>query len=155
MGGPLWSPSLSGAAVDLPGVSATAGRAGVSVAGVDLRNKTVRLNVAVSDATVNLRLKDLLSGSGGQEQGGGGGWKVVLNGLDVQRSRVNVDGSGVNIPGGSFRVRPGENGALAVRGRTDEGELNADVRVRQGTGATCSTSNSARTPGFWATTGRA
>ncbi|WP_264776904.1 translocation/assembly module TamB domain-containing protein [Deinococcus aetherius] len=134
VGGPLWSPSLSGAAVDLPGVSATAGRAGVSVAGVDLRNKTVRLNVAVSDATVNLRLKDLLSGSGGQEQGGGGGWKVVLNGLDVQRSRVNVDGSGVNIPGGSFRVRPGENGALAVRGRTDEGELNADVRVRQGTG---------------------
>ncbi|MEF2280120.1 translocation/assembly module TamB domain-containing protein [Deinococcus sp. YIM 134068] len=133
VGGPLWAPNLSGAEVRLPGVSAEAGRAGVSVAGVDLRNKTVRLNVAVSDATVNLRLQELLAGTGGGQTGGGGGWKVVLSGLDVQRSRVNVDGSGVNIPDGSFRVQRGENGALAVRGRTDEGELNADVTVREGT----------------------
>nr|WP_246580727.1 translocation/assembly module TamB domain-containing protein [Deinococcus aestuarii] len=133
VGGPLWSPSLSGAAVRLPGVSATAGRAGVRIEGVDLRNKTVRLNVAVSDAAVNLRLRDLLSGGGGGRQGGGGGgWKVVLGGLDVQRTRVNVDGSGVNIPDSSFRVQPGENGTLAVRGRTDEGDLNADLRVRGG-----------------------
>ncbi len=133
LGGPLWAPSLRDVTVRLPGLNGVAGQADVGVAGVDLRNKTVRLNVAVSDATVNLRLKDLLSGQGGgQQEEGGGGWKVVLGGLDVQRSRVNVDGSGVNIPDGSFRVQPGANGALAVRGRTDEGELNADVRVREG-----------------------
>ncbi|EYB68773.1 hypothetical protein DEIPH_ctg017orf0124 [Deinococcus phoenicis] len=132
VGGPLWSPSLQGAEVKLPGVDAVAGQASVSVAGVDLRNKTVRLNVAARDATVNLRLRELLAGEKGQGGKAGGGWKVVLGGVDVQRSRVNVDGSGVNIPDGRFRVTRGQNGALAVRGQTPDGDLNADVTVKPG-----------------------
>ncbi|WP_425557186.1 translocation/assembly module TamB domain-containing protein [Deinococcus carri] len=131
VGGPLWSPKLQDAQVKLPGVDAAAGQAGVSVAGVDPRTRTVRLNVAVSDATVNLRLKELLAGEKGGG-GKGGGWKVILNDLDVQRSRVNVDGAGVNIPDGRFRVTRGQNGVLAVRGQTPDGELNADVTVKAG-----------------------
>ncbi|GAA5532119.1 translocation/assembly module TamB domain-containing protein [Deinococcus aluminii] len=132
VGGPLWSPRLQGAQVKLPGVDAAAGQAGVSVAGMDLPGRTVRLNVAVSDATVNLKLKDLLAGEKGRSGAAGGGWKVVLNSVDVQRTRVNVDGSGVNIPDGRFRVTPGQNGTLAVRGQTPDGELNADVTVKPG-----------------------
>ncbi|ANE44922.1 translocation/assembly module TamB domain-containing protein [Deinococcus puniceus] len=128
-GGPLWSPTLSGATVKLPGIEGTAARAGVTVAGVDLASRTVKLNVAVQDATVNLKLQELLRGGGAA---GEGGWKVVLGGLDVNNARVNVNGEGVNIPNGSFRVEQGENGALAVKGRTTEGELNADVQVSQG-----------------------
>nr|WP_281378329.1 translocation/assembly module TamB domain-containing protein [Deinococcus budaensis] len=130
--GRLWSPELRGARVRLPGVSGTAGRASVRVAGVDLASKTVRLNVAVEDAAVNLRLGDLVSGGGGQQGApAGSGWKVALGELDVQRSRVSVDGSGLNVPDGRFQVTPGEGGALAVRGRTRDGELNADVTVEQ------------------------
>ncbi|WP_446682159.1 translocation/assembly module TamB domain-containing protein [Deinococcus oregonensis] len=129
VGGPLWSPNLSGAAVKLPGIDGTAGRLGVTVAGVDLASRTVKLNVAAQDATVNLKLQDLLKGGAA---GKGGGWKVVLGGLDVKNARVNVDGKGVNIPNGTFRVEQGENGTLAVRGRTTEGELNANVQVSQG-----------------------
>ncbi|GBF04130.1 hypothetical protein DAERI_010302 [Deinococcus aerius] len=132
VGGPLWSPTLRGARVQLPGVSGTAAQAGVSVAGVDLRNKTVRLNVKVRDGAVNLSLGDLLGGQKGEPGQAQGGWKVVLGGLDVQGTRVNVDGSGVNIPDGRFQVTPGKNGALAVRGRTPDGDLNADVTVREG-----------------------
>ncbi|MFC4637381.1 translocation/assembly module TamB domain-containing protein [Deinococcus hohokamensis] len=132
--GPLWSPSLRGARVTLPGVSAQAAEAGVTVASVDPRRRTVRLNVAVRGGTVNLKLNELLSGQGGGG-GGGGGWKVVLSGVDVRDTRLNVDGQGVNLPNGSFRATQGKNGALAVRGRTTEGELNADVRVLESGGA--------------------
>ncbi|UQN05539.1 translocation/assembly module TamB domain-containing protein [Deinococcus sp. QL22] len=128
-GGPLWSPNLSGATVKLPGIEGKAGRVGVTVAGVNLASRTVKLNVAVRDATVNLKLQELLKGGAAT---GEGGWKVVLGSLDVQNARVNVDGKGVNIPNGNFRVQQGENGKLAVRGRTTEGELNADVQVSQG-----------------------
>ncbi|MDB5046856.1 MAG: hypothetical protein JWQ08_2906, partial [Deinococcus sp.] len=129
VGGPLWSPNLSGASVKLPGIEGTAGRLGVTVAGVNIASRTVKLNVAAQDATINLKLQELLKGGAA---GAGGGWKVVLGGLDVKNARVNVNGEGANIPDGSFRVEQGPNGALAVRGRTTEGELNADVQVSQG-----------------------
>ncbi|WP_231557292.1 translocation/assembly module TamB domain-containing protein [Deinococcus sp. YIM 77859] len=128
--GPLWAPGLREVQVELPGVSGTAKRARVSVAGVDLRHRTVRLNVALSGADVTLGLRDLLGGGG--EAGGAGGWKVVLSGLDVRETRVKVDGSGVNLPNGRFRVTRGEKGTLAVRGHTPEGELQADVAVQEG-----------------------
>ncbi|WP_019010093.1 translocation/assembly module TamB domain-containing protein [Deinococcus aquatilis] len=129
IGGPLWSPNLSGATVNLPGIEGKAGQVSVTVAGVDIGSRTVKLNVAAQDATVNLKLRELLKGG---EGGTGGGWKVVLGGLDVKNSRVNVDGEGANIPDGAFRIEQGPGGALAVRGRTTEGELNADVQVSQG-----------------------
>ncbi|TDE87094.1 translocation/assembly module TamB domain-containing protein [Deinococcus sp. S9] len=132
VGGPLWAPWLQGAEVKLPGVAAAAGRAGVSVAGVDLAHRTLRLNVAVADATVDLKLKDLLTGEKGQANALSNGWNVVLNRVDVQRTRVNVDGSGVNIPNGHFLITPGEHGALAVRGQTPDGELNANVTGKAG-----------------------
>lgn len=129
--GPLWSPQLNGAKLNLPGVGVTAGSAGVSVASVNPITKTIRLNVRVSDATVKLNLKQLLSGKGGAGAGGNG-WKVILSGLDVRDTRVNVNGQGANIPDGQFRVEPGQNGQLAVRGQTPDGALNADVQVREG-----------------------
>ncbi|THF70541.1 translocation/assembly module TamB [Deinococcus sp. Arct2-2] len=129
VGGPLWSPNLSGATIKLPGIEGTAGKAGVTVEGVNLATRTVKLNVAVQDATVNLKLQELLKkGAAGK----GGGWKVVLGGLDVQNARVNVDGKGANVPNGTFRVEQGQNGALTVKGRTNDGDLNADVQVSQG-----------------------
>ncbi|MFC4425999.1 translocation/assembly module TamB domain-containing protein [Deinococcus navajonensis] len=131
--GPLWSPSLRGARITLPGVSAQAAEAGVSVASVDPGSRTVRLNVAVRDGTVNLNLKELLSGQAGGA--GSDGWKVVLSGVDVRNTRLNVNGQGVNVPNGSFRATAGNNGALAIRGRTTEGALNADVRVLERGGA--------------------
>lgn len=130
VGGPLWSPSLRGAVVKQPGLSVTAGRANINVASVNPVTRTIRLNVSVNDARVNLKLAELLGGG----QGGGGaagGWKVLLNRVDVRNTQVSVDGQGINIPNGNFTVQPGRNGALAVRGRTEEGELNADVQVRQ------------------------
>lgn len=129
--GPLWSPQLGGVKFEQPGISVTAGSAGVTVASVNPLTRTVRLNVRADDATVNLKLQELFKGGGGGAAGGGG-WKVLISGLDVRNTRVSIDGKGVNIPDGQFSVQPGENGKLAVRGRTPEGELNADVLVSEG-----------------------
>ncbi|GHF32488.1 hypothetical protein GCM10017781_06460 [Deinococcus metalli] len=129
--GPLWAPRVDTLGVTLPGVQARAGSVGVSVAGLDVARKTVTLNVQAADATVALRLKDLLGGQGGTG-GGGGGWSVRLGRLDVRSTRVTVDGQGVNIPDGQFTVQPGPDGALAVRGTTNHGPAKADVRIGQG-----------------------
>ncbi|MFT2720192.1 translocation/assembly module TamB domain-containing protein [Deinococcus sp. A31D244] len=134
VGGPLWAPTLGGAQVTLPGVSASAGSVGVSVDAVNPFTKTVRLNVSARGADVRLKLADLLGGTGGGA-GGGGGWKVALSGLDVQESRVTVDGRGINVPDGQFRVTQGDGGRVLVRGATGEGELNADLRVSESGGA--------------------
>ncbi|PNY82788.1 translocation/assembly module TamB [Deinococcus koreensis] len=131
VGGPLWAPHLGGAVIRLPGVEARADSLDVSVASVNPLTRTLRLNVRARGAAVNLKLRDLVSGTGGAA-GGGGGWKVVLSGLDVQDTRVNVDGKGINVPDGRFRVQPGRGGALDVRGRTADGDLNAAVRVSEG-----------------------
>ncbi|GGS18585.1 translocation/assembly module TamB domain-containing protein [Deinococcus knuensis] len=134
VGGPLWAPTLGGAQVTLPGVTGRAGSVGVRVASVHPFTRTVRLNVSASGADVRLNLADLLGGGDGGA-GGGGGWKVALSGLDVQDSRVSVDGRGINVPDGQFRVTQGDGGRTLVRGATGEGELNADLRVSEVGGA--------------------
>ncbi|WP_229783663.1 translocation/assembly module TamB domain-containing protein [Deinococcus sedimenti] len=138
--GPLWSPSLSGVRLDLPGLTGEAGKVGVTVASVNPLTRTVRLNVQASDAALNLNLLDLFGGASGGG-GGGDGWKVVLGNLDVQRTRVNVDGTGFNVPDGRFTVTPGRAGALSVKGATRDGDLNADVLVTEKAGANVFTVN--------------
>ncbi len=129
--GPLWSPSLTDAALTQPGLRVQAGRAGVQVAAIDPLKRVVRLNVAVRDGQVNLKLKELFDGlGGGGGAGGGGGWQVLLNRVDVRDTRLTVDGKGVNVPDGQFGVSTAADGTIRVRGRTEEGDLNADVRVR-------------------------
>ncbi|NTX99689.1 translocation/assembly module TamB [Deinococcus sp. JMULE3] len=138
--GPLWAPGLSGVRVNIPGLKGEAGRVGVTVAGVNPLTRVVRLNVQASDAALNLKLQELFGGGGGAG-GGGGGWKVVLGGLDVQRTRLTVDGTGFNVPDGRFTVTPGQGGALAVRGATRDGDLNADVLVAEKAGVNVFTVN--------------
>ena len=75
VGGPLWAPTLGGAQVTLPGVSASAGSVGVSVDAVNPFTRTVRLNVSARGADVRLKLADLLGGTGG---GAGGGSRSPL-----------------------------------------------------------------------------
>ncbi|WP_418514425.1 translocation/assembly module TamB domain-containing protein [Deinococcus sp. RM] len=138
--GPLWAPNLSGVRVNIPGLTGEAGRVGVTVAGVNPLTRVVRLNVQASDAALNLKLQELFGGGGGAG-GSGGGWKVVLGNLDVQRTRLTVDGTGFNVPDGRFTVTPGQGGALAVRGATRDGDLNADVLVAEKAGANVFTMN--------------
>ncbi|UBV41617.1 translocation/assembly module TamB domain-containing protein [Deinococcus taeanensis] len=131
--GPLWAPHLSGVTLNAPGVKGEAGTLSVSVAGVNPITRTLRLNVQATDATVALKLKDLIGGPGGS--GGGTGWKVTLGSVAVRNTRVNVDGTGVNVPDGRFSVTPGRAGRLAVRGATPDGDLNADVTLGEKNGA--------------------
>ncbi|WP_409013499.1 beta strand repeat-containing protein, partial [Deinococcus sp.] len=131
--GPLWAPRLEGVTVKVPGVQATAGTLGVNVTRLDLPGKTVTLAVQASDAAVNLYLKELFAG-GSAGTASGSGWKVRLGQVDVQNTRMNVNGSGVNLPDGQFTVMSGADGTLAVRGTTVHGPVNAAVRVSQGKG---------------------
>ncbi|WP_322471940.1 translocation/assembly module TamB domain-containing protein [Deinococcus sp. AB2017081] len=133
VGGTLWAPRIEDLKVAVPGVQATAGMAGVTVRGVDVARRVVTLDVAAADATVNLKLQQLFGSSGAPAGGGGSGWTVKLGTLDVQRTRVTVDGGGASIPDGQFTVQRGSDGTLAVRGTTKYGPANADVRVTPGT----------------------
>ena len=132
--GPLWSPKLSRVAFKQPGVRVTAGQAGVNVAGVDWRSRTVRVNVVVADAEVALRLRDLVGG-GGAGSASGNGWKVVVGGIDVRRSRLTVDGDGINVPDARLSLSPGPGGAVAFAGRTPDGQLSGQLRVTERGGA--------------------
>ncbi|GGI81433.1 hypothetical protein GCM10010914_14580 [Deinococcus wulumuqiensis] len=132
--GPLWSPKLSQVAFKQPGVQVTAGQAGVNVAGVDWRTRTVRVNVVVADAEVALRLRDLVGGAGGGN-GASGGWQVVLGSVDVRRSRLTVDGDGINVPDARLSLSPGPDGAVAFAGRTPDGQLSGQLRVTERGGA--------------------
>ncbi|THF89052.1 translocation/assembly module TamB [Deinococcus sp. KSM4-11] len=129
--GPLWAPRLNDVTVKLPGVEATAGTVGVTIDHLDLAGKAVTLAVQASDAVVDLRLKQLLSGKPGTA-GTGSGWTVRLGQVDVRNTRVNVDGTGVNLPDGNFSVQTGADGTLAIRGNTSHGPAQADVRITQG-----------------------
>ncbi|MFC5847475.1 translocation/assembly module TamB domain-containing protein [Deinococcus petrolearius] len=128
--GPLWAPRVEDARVQLPGVSATVGAAGVTVTGVDPATRTVRVAVAAQNADADLKLSELLGGGGG---GGaaGGGWKVVLSGVDIRDSRLRVDGQGVNVPNLRAQVDQGEGGRLKVDGSTDDGKFTAGVTVAE------------------------
>lgn len=141
VGGPLWAPSLSGGNVKLPGVTASAGKAQVNVVSVSPGSKTVRINVTVKDATVNLNMAQLIGSLGKPGTAGGSGWKVVLNGLNVQQSTVNVDGKGVNIPSAVLRLSPAQGTSspdgtakktVLIHGGTNEGPLSARLQVGEG-----------------------
>lgn len=127
--GPLWSPTISDASIELPGLTATAGRANVTVVSANPLTRTARINVSVNDATVNLNLSELLSGTGQPSGGGGGGWNVIIDQVDVQNTRLNVDGQGANIPSVTARVSRDSSGRILVHGRTPEGPLSAQVQV--------------------------
>lgn len=127
--GPLWSPTLSDAAVKLPGLTATAGQANVTVVSVNPLTRTAHLNVSVQGAAVNLKLKELLSGQGAAPAGGGGGWKVVIDRVEVQESRLNIDGQGANIPDATLRLSRAQDGKILMHGRTPEGPLSAQVAL--------------------------
>ncbi|WP_147364122.1 translocation/assembly module TamB domain-containing protein [Deinococcus cavernae] len=127
--GPLWSPTLSDAAIDLPGLTATAGRANVTVVSANPLTRTARINVSVNDATVNLKLKELMSGTGQPAGGGGGGWKIIVDQVNVQNTRLNVDGQGANIPSVTARISRDASGKILLHGRTPEGPLSAQVQV--------------------------
>ncbi|SEI71843.1 Autotransporter translocation and assembly factor TamB [Deinococcus reticulitermitis] len=138
--GPLWAPKLSGAALKSGGVDVKAGEVRASVAGVDFADRTLRLNVVVKRADIALKLADLV-GQGGATAGPGGGWKTVLSSVRVESSRVTVDGRGLNVPPLDLRVDSDETGALAVTGRTPDGELSARVQVGEQAGTNTYTVN--------------
>ena len=127
--GPLWSPTVSDANIELPGLTATAGRANVTVVSANPLTRTARINVSVNDATVDLKLKELMSGTGQTSPGGGNGWKIIVDRVDVQNTRLNVDGQGANIPSVTARVTRDASGKILVHGRTPEGPLSAQVKV--------------------------
>ena len=125
--GPLWSPKLSQVAFDQPGVHVTAGEASAHVAGVDWNNRTVRVDVTVADAAVALRLKDLVETE--KRQSPGNGWKIVLGSVDVQRSRLTVDGTGLNVPAARLNLHPGPDKTVAFDGQTPDGKLSGQLKV--------------------------
>ncbi|KQR28125.1 hypothetical protein ASF71_04895 [Deinococcus sp. Leaf326] len=130
--GPLWAPRVEGARVDLPGVSATVGAGGVTVTGVNPATRTVRVAVAVDRANVDLKLSELLGGAtGGGGGAASGGWKVVVSGVDIRDSALQVDGQGVNVPNLRAKVDQGEGGRLKVEGETDDGAFTAGVTVAE------------------------
>lgn len=128
-GGPLWAPTIRGAAAQLPGVHIKAGQAGVRVGKVDWQGRVIYLDISARDAEIDLKLKDLFEGAGGGG-GAGGGWQVALRNLDIENSHLNINGQGADIPDGRFTVSRQPSGALAIRGATKDGPLNADLTVR-------------------------
>ena len=130
MNGPLWSPTVSGLKVSGPGVNVQAGRVVLGLSGVNLLNRSARLDLKLDNADVKLKLKTLL---GGQPQGGGGGFTLLPGRIDVQNTRLNIDGTGFDVPSGSWTaqsVRTGNQDALKISGATTDGPLNALLRYR-------------------------
>ncbi|WP_339096123.1 translocation/assembly module TamB domain-containing protein [Deinococcus sp. VB142] len=128
--GPLWSPKLSRAALAQPGIKLKAGEAAVNLAGVDWAARRLRVNVSVTDAEVALRLKDLIGTNGGSG-GAGGGWRVLVNRVEVKNTRLTLDGSGVNVPDARLDLSPGPDGRVNFSGHTADGKLRGDVRVTE------------------------
>ncbi|MFC6664162.1 hypothetical protein ACFP9V_01495 [Deinococcus radiopugnans] len=114
-----------------PGVDAQAGSAGVTVEAFNPFTRTLRLGASVRDATVNLNADELIRSldSGGSGEGGGAGWTVIPGRVEVQNTRVNVDGKKGEIPDGQFQVTARPDGGWNVQGRTPQGELSADVTL--------------------------
>ncbi|GGO32512.1 hypothetical protein GCM10008949_30100 [Deinococcus humi] len=129
--GPVWSPRLEGVTVTRPGVNAQAGAAGVSVEAFNPFTRTLRLGANIQDATINLNAAELIGSLGNSNGGGGtgGGWTVIPGKIEVQNTRLNVDGKTGEIPDGQFRITARPEGGWAVQGRTPQGELSADVTL--------------------------
>ncbi|GGJ82484.1 hypothetical protein GCM10008939_27970 [Deinococcus aquiradiocola] len=134
VGGPLWAPTLTDVNVDVPGLTLQAGQAGARLSGVDLLRRTVKLDLKVRDAALNLNLKKLLGGP----QGGAAAVNILPGLIDVQNTRLVVDGQGFDVPSGQFAVqssRAGGQDALSVTGRTTDGPLNVLLKYSTASGA--------------------
>ncbi len=130
VGGPLWSPTLGGLKVVGPGVDVQAGTVNASLSDLNPFARSARLNLSLKDATVALKLKSLL---GGQQGGGGGGFQILPGRIDVQNTRLNLDGTGFDVPGGSWTVQSLKDGgqdALKIAGATADGPLNVLLHYR-------------------------
>ncbi len=148
--GPIWSPRLEDLTLRRPGVDAQVGQAGVSVQAFNPLTRTLRLGLQARDATVDLQLRELFAGLGQAPQGNGaGGWTVTLGQLDLRNTRVQVDGQGADLPDAQLRVQTAADGTVALRGRTPQGELNADVTVETGGTITADVSADAQIVNFY------
>ena len=128
--GPLWSPTVSGLKVSGPGMDVRAGSVVLGLSGVNLINKNARLDLSLNNADVKLRLKTLL---GGQPQGGGGGFTLLPGSINVQNTRLSIDGTGFEVPSGSWTaqsLKSDGQDALKISGATTDGPLNALLRYR-------------------------
>ncbi|GGQ99184.1 hypothetical protein GCM10008957_09770 [Deinococcus ruber] len=128
--GPLWSPQLHGLKVRGPGLNIVAGTAGVHVASFDPFRRTARLDLNLENATADLKLKTLLSQAGGA---GGGGFSLLPGKIDIRNSHLNIDGSGFDVPSGTWTVQSSKAGgqdALKITGATTDGTLNALAKYR-------------------------
>ncbi|MFC4452739.1 translocation/assembly module TamB domain-containing protein [Deinococcus sonorensis] len=131
VGGPLWAPVLRGVTVRGPGTQARADLGRLHLASLNPFLRTARVDLTLHDATVDLRLSELLRPQGG---GGGGGLTLLPGRLDLQNVQLNVNGQGYNVPNGHWTGRSlaAQNGmdGLELRGTTDDGALNAVARYR-------------------------
>ena len=128
--GPLWSPTVNGLKVSGPGVDVRAGRVVLGLSGVNLIGKSARLDLNLDNADVKLNLKTLL---GGKPQGGGGGFTLLPGNIDVQNTRLNIDGTGFDVPSGSWTaqsIKSSGQDALKISGATTDGPLNVLFRYR-------------------------
>ncbi|WP_407570185.1 translocation/assembly module TamB domain-containing protein [Deinococcus altitudinis] len=128
--GPLWAPTASALKVTGPGVDVQAGTVVVGLSSLDLIGRSARLDLTLKDATVALKLKTLLSGQGG---GGGGGFQILPGKIDAQNTRLNIDGTGFDVPSGTWTaqsVQANGQDALKISGATTDGPLNALVKYR-------------------------
>ncbi|WP_081995085.1 translocation/assembly module TamB domain-containing protein [Deinococcus radiopugnans] len=149
--GPVWAPRLEGVTLTRPGVDAQAGSAGVTVEAFNPFTRTLRLGASVRDATVNLNADELIRSldSGGSGEGGGAGWTVIPGRVEVQNTRVNVDGKKGEIPDGQFQVTARPDGGWNVQGRTPQGELSADVTLGDNNVITAALNADARIINFY------
>ncbi|MDV6375183.1 translocation/assembly module TamB domain-containing protein [Deinococcus arenicola] len=150
--GPIWSPRLEGVTVKQSGVSAKIDAAGVNVETFNPFTRTLRLGASVGDATLDLDTAELIKSienAGGSGPGSGGGWNVSLGKLDVQNTRLNVNGKKGEIPDGQFQIKPRPDGGLIVTGRTPEGELSAEVALGENNVVTADLDADARVLNFY------
>ena len=125
--GPLWAPQLHGLSVSGPCLKIRAGTAGVHLASLDPFARTARLDLSLNHAVADLNLKALLGKAGGP----GGGLSLLPGHIDIRDTRVNLDGSGFDVPSGSWTVQSGRAGgqdSLSIQGATTHGALSALVK---------------------------
>jgi TamB, inner membrane protein subunit of TAM complex len=128
--GPIWAPTVSGLSVSGPGVKVQAGAVQASLSDVSLFGQTAKVNLSVADATVALKLKTLL---GGAQGAAGGGFKLLPGRVDIRNTRLVVDGSGFNVPSGTWTAqstRIGGQDAVQIKGATTYGALDALLKYQ-------------------------
>ncbi len=124
IGGPLWSPTLTGVKVTGPGVQVQVGTVNVGLSGLNLAARSARLDLTLADATVALKLKTLL---GGVKAGGSSAFSVLPGKIDIRNTKLNIDGTGFDVPSGRWTAdsaRVNGQDTVQVRGATTDGPLN-------------------------------